>query len=387
MSVSRNDRARGFRAGRGLFGLVAPLLLLGGCASLPISGPTGQQILKEQRDPKSGIRFQLVQVADFADLPVVSTPLPLPIDDAIVRPTSQIGPGDTLAISIYETGVPLFNSSAAAAAAAGGFDGSARATNLVPMRVDDEGYIRLPFVGRMRAAGHTTAELQTMIRNALRGMSQNPNVIVAISDSLSNSVLVRGEVGRSGRLPLSTNRETVGDVISLAGGYRGEPKDLMLRVERQGRTQEFRLSDVMSGPDRDMRARPGDRIDLIRAPLSFTVMGAAGKVDQLPFSSQAMTLAEAVANAGGANPNLGDAKAVFVFRLGTGPDGKPLPTVYHINMMRAGSLFLSQRFAMKDKDVLYVGNAAFNQPAKLTQVVSQLFSPLLMVGSTLNAVQ
>lgn len=387
MSVSCNDRARGFRAGRGLFGLVTPLLLLGGCASLPISGPTGQQILKEQRDPKSGIRFQLVQVADFADLPVVSTPLPLPIDDAIVRPTSQIGPGDTLAISIYETGVPLFNSSAAAAAAAGGFDGSARATNLVPMRVDDEGYIRLPFVGRMRAAGHTTAELQTMIRNALRGMSQNPNVIVAISDSLSNSVLVRGEVGRSGRLPLSTNRETVGDVISLAGGYRGEPKDLMLRVERQGRTQEFRLSDVMSGPDRDMRARPGDRIDLIRAPLSFTVMGAAGKVDQLPFSSQAMTLAEAVANAGGANPNLGDAKAVFVFRLGTGPDGKPLPTVYHINMMRAGSLFLSQRFAMKDKDVLYVGNAAFNQPAKLTQVVSQLFSPLLIVGSTLNAVQ
>jgi polysaccharide biosynthesis/export protein len=367
--------------------LVTPLLLLGGCASLPISGPTGQQILKEQRDPKSGIRFQLVQVADFADLPVVSTPLPLPIDDAIVRPTSQIGPGDTLAISIYETGVPLFNSSAAAAAAAGGFDGSARATNLVPMRVDDEGYIRLPFVGRMRAAGHTTAELQAMIRNALRGMSQNPNVIVAISDSLSNSVLVRGEVGRSGRLPLSTNRETVGDVISLAGGYRGEPKDLMLRVERQGRTQEFRLSDVMSGPDRDMRARPGDRIDLIRAPLSFTVMGAAGKVDQLPFSSQAMTLAEAVANAGGANPNLGDAKAVFVFRLGTGPDGKPLPTVYHINMMRAGSLFLSQRFAMKDKDVLYVGNAAFNQPAKLTQVVSQLFSPLLIVGSTLNAVQ
>lgn len=387
MSVSRNDRARGLRAGRGLFGLAAALLLLGGCASLPVSGPTGDQILKEQRDPKSGMRFQLIQVAEFADLPVIPAPAPLPIDDALVRPTSQIGPGDTLTISIYETGVPLFNSSAAAAAAAGGYDGSARATNLVPMRVDDEGYIRMPFVGRMRAAGHTTAELQTMIRNALKGMSQNPNVVVAISDSLSNSVLVRGEVGRSGRLPLSTNRETVGDVISLAGGYRGEPKDLMLRVERDGRTQQFRLSDVMSGPDRDMRARPGDRIDLIRAPLSFSVMGAAGKVDQLPFSTQEMTLAEALANAGGANPNLGDAKAVFVFRLGTGPDGKPLPTVYHINMMRAGSLFLSQRFAMRDKDVLYVGNAAFNQPAKLTQVVSQLFSPLLVVGSTLNAVQ
>ena len=46
------------------------------------------------------------------------------------------------------------------------------------MRVDDYGYIRVPFVGRLRAAGHTAAELQAMIQSGLRGMSQDPQVMV-----------------------------------------------------------------------------------------------------------------------------------------------------------------------------------------------------------------
>ena len=308
-----------------------------------------------------------------------------------MAPTDMIGPGDVLGISVYETGVTLFAASGsgalASAGASGGIDSAAHATNLVPMRVDDQGYIRFPFVGKMLASGQTPAQLQAAIRSALRGMSQNPQVVVTIEQSLTNSVIVGGEVAKSGRLTLQTNRETVADVIALAGGYRGETKDLLLRVNRDGYVQDFRFADMMSGKIRGMLARPGDRIDVIRQPLSFSVMGAAQKVEQIPFAAPAMTLAEAVALAGGANPNLGDAKAIFIFRLETGPDGKPLPMVYHLNMLNAGALFLAQRFPMQDKDVLYVGNAGFNQPSKLIQVISQLFSPVVAVTSGVVAVK
>jgi polysaccharide export outer membrane protein len=81
--------------------------------------------------------------------------------------------------------------------------------------------------------------------------------------------------------------------------------------------------------------------------------------------------------AGGANPNSGNARAIFVFRIDRDEAGKEIPIVYHFNMMQASSYILAQKFEMKDKDVVYVGNALANQPSKLIQVLSQLFFPLV----------
>src|SRR5205823_14715979 len=131
------------------------------------------------------------------------------------------------------------------------------------VRVDDQGYIRVPFVGRLRAAGHTAGELQAMIQEGLRGMSQDPQVMVTIQESITNSVIVGGEVGKPGRLVLSTNRESLVDAIALAGGYRGAAKDAVARVQRGGGTFEIRLSDLLDLPEEDLRVAPGDRITVM----------------------------------------------------------------------------------------------------------------------------
>ena len=77
------------------------------------------------------------------------------------RPTDLLGPGDVLNITVYEAGVSLFGTALRTAAAGGTtvVDTSSSAERLPPVRVDDYGYIRVPFVGRIRAAGHTIAEL------------------------------------------------------------------------------------------------------------------------------------------------------------------------------------------------------------------------------------
>ncbi len=244
------------------------------------------------------------------------------------------------------------------------------------MRVDDYGYIKVPFVGRLRAAGHTAAELQTMIQNGLRGMSQDPQVIVSIEQSISNSIILAGEITRPGRLVLSTNRESLIDAIALAGGYRGEAKDAVARVQRDGQSFEIRLSDLLDSPQQDFVIAPGDRITLVRRPQSFSVLGAPNKAEEISFPRSHLTLAEAVALAGGANPNAGDAGAIFVFRYVAKPDGSEEPVVYHLNMMRPGTYLLSQRFLMRDRDVLYVGNARANQLTKFVSLLSQLFVPV-----------
>ncbi len=376
------------RGRTGNLAVVALALSLSACAALPVSGPTGSAVLKTAVRGTDAVPFRLVELSDVTTLPpilekpaIVSPLLP-------PQPTDEVGQGDVLDISIYEAGVALFAAGSsrniAAAGATSDTPGGVQVEHLPLERVDDQGYIRVPFAGRLRAAGHTPEELGGLIRKALHGMSQDPQVAVMIATTIGNSVIVGGEVGHPGRLVLTTNRESLADTIALSGGYHGDPKDLAVRVVRGTRDIEYRLSDVLSGSDRDMRIVPGDRIEVLRKPLTFTVLGASTKVEQMSFPSSEPSLAEAVAMAGGANPNLGDAKAIFVFRYVPQPDGKEAPMVYHLNMMHPGSYFLSQRFAMRDKDLLYVGNASANQPSKLIQLISQLFNPFITVGGAVR---
>jgi polysaccharide export outer membrane protein len=183
---------------------------------------------------------------------------------------------------------------------------------------------------------------------------------------------------------LATNRESLVDTIALAGGYRGAAKDAVARVQRGGQTFEVRLSDLLDAPEGDIRIAPGDRITLVSRPRSFSVLGASNRTEEITFPRSPLTLVQAVALAGGANPNQGDAGAVFLFRHVQNPDGTQQPTVYHLNMMKPGAYLLAQRFQMEDRDVLYIGNARANQLMKFVQMLSQLFVPIATVTTTID---
>lgn len=363
---------------------------LAGCASLPTSGPTGRQIEKSLRAPESGnAQIKLVEVDTIAQVPeALSSTATSQLSDLPPPPTDMIGPGDVLDINIYEAGVTLFASASTASQAsqASTFNPGVQVQKLPPSRVDDDGDIAIPYAGKLHVVGRTVGEVETMIRQSLLRLSQNPQVLVTLSQAITNSVIVSGEVARPGRLVLQTNRETLSDVVALAGGYRGNAKDLTLRVFRRNESVDVSINDLVENPQLDVRAYPGDRLMLISDPRTYSVLGAPGRVEQVPFTRSKVSLAEAVATVGGANPGLGDPAAIFLFRYVQDESGNEVPVVYHINMMNAGSYFLAQRFAMHDKDVLYFGNAAANQPSKMFALLSQLFTPLVTVTAAVQAV-
>nr|WP_062787371.1 polysaccharide biosynthesis/export family protein [Novosphingobium capsulatum] len=363
-------------------------LLLCGCATLPSSGPTGNEVSKGvARDTQLGL--SLVEVDSMAAIPSPPAAAVSRLSDRPSPPTDMVGPGDVLSVAIYEAGVTLFSGTPAIAGAGAAMDAGARAQTLPELRVDDYGDITIPYAGKLRVLGKTPAEIQAQIRQALRGYSQNPQVLVTRREVITNSVIVGGEVVKPGRLVLNTNQESLSDVVALAGGYRGKASDLVVRIKRRDETADYRLSALLENPALDVRAYPGDRYTLVYDPMSFSVLGAAGRMDQIPFVTSSMTLAQAVSAAGGPNPNLGDPAAIFVFRYVDDPDhvGQRKPVVYHINMMNPGSFFLAQNFAMRDKDVLYFGNARANQPSKVVQLISQLFSPVVAVTSAVSVVK
>lgn len=367
---------------------LALLASLAGCATLPTSGPTGRQIERSATDPDNTMVIRLVQVAAAGDIPAAETvPVSLGLTELPPPPTDMVGPGDVLEITIYEAGVTLFAGGGSATTAGPGALPGVQAQKLPFNRVDDNGDIAIPYAGKLHVVGRTVSEVEAMVRSALRGVSQNPQVMVNVEQPITNTVIVSGEVMRPGRLVLQTNRETLSDVIALAGGYRGSAKDLTLRVIRRTDSIDIPINDLIDTPRLDVRAYPGDRMMLINNPQSYSVLGAPGSVQQFPFTRSKVSLAEAVATAGGSNPGLGDPAAIFVFRYSRDEQGNEVPVVYHLNMMKAGTYFLAQRFPMRDKDVLYFGNAAANQPGKVLSLISQLFSPIMTVTAAVQTVQ
>ena len=358
------------------------LLLLAGCATLPKSGPTGAQIQHDLKAPTDVGAIHIVQVDSAEALPGAPVVPASRFVDATPQPTDLVGPGDVLDIGVFEAGVALFGGSAdKVQAQQSSFDASVKAERLPAIRVDDHGDIRLPYAGKLHVAGLNPSDIAALVKRALKGFSEDPQIMVGLNQTITNSVIVGGEVAHAGRLVLQTNRETLTDALALAGGYRGDVKDLTIRLLRQGDGAEYRLSDLVKGRSPDLLVRPGDRIQVLSQPHSYSVMGAAGKVALVPFTTADMTLAEAISQAGGADPRLGDAEAIFVFRMEPDDSGTVKATVYHLNLMHPNGFFLARQFQIHDKDVVYFGNARSNQVDKALQLISQLFTPIITVVS------
>ncbi|WP_176489002.1 polysaccharide biosynthesis/export family protein [Rhizorhabdus dicambivorans] len=366
-------------------------VLLSGCASLPSSGPTGRQVISSATDPAAELKFQVVDLdgAAFKKLQAIQ-PAGRAIGQiaALAREgrVDRIAPGDALQINIYEVGMTLFGASTqsagtglgGAAIAGDTVDPTVRSQPVNVVTVAGDGTIRLPYVGRLMVAGSTPYDVQRMIEQALHGKSQSPQALVTVVSSPGNSVYLLGDVSRTGRMPLTAARERLLDAVATAGGSKVSNADTVVRLSRGGESAEMRLGDIRPGTSDDVALLPGDRIELVNEPRSFSAFGATPKVSQVAFEAPSVSLAEALARIGGPNDVQADPRSVFLFRYDAAAiaAGEP-PVIYRLNLMRPESYIIAQNFPMHDKDLIYIANAASNPVSKFVALLNQLFAPAL----------
>jgi polysaccharide export outer membrane protein len=366
------------RADRTICALAA-LLAASGCATLPHSGPTASEIVSAQRRlPDFDIRpLDQTTIDRLAAEPPISTHLDTLGGSGEV---GLIGPGDILQISIYEIGASLFSARSPTPSMLDGFTPAAgTAENLPLVTVAQDGGISLPWIGRLHATGKTGETLATEIVERLRGKSQDPQVMVTLRESVSNSVMILGDVRKPGRYPLTQARERVLDAIALAGGVPSIP-DSMVQLNRSDHSAEAPLGQIGAGSADDVVLLPRDRLLVQQKPRTFTILGATGKPAEIPFQNLRVSLAEAMGRSGGPNDQQADPSAVFVFRYEPAAyDGSPAPgarrVAYRLDMRAPTSYFLAQRFEMQARDVIYVANARANLPTKAIQILNLFFSP------------
>ena len=360
----------------------AAALSLSACASLPTGGPTVHQITRESRSGQMIVPFTLVKL----DADALRN-APSPLDPGIAKMAGlaadpgpkradMILPGDTLSISIFEVGISLFGGAAAPATAP---RTPTAAAQVLTIEVREDGFIILPYIGQVMAAGAYPEELAGVIRRHLKPYSENPEVSVNVASSVENVVYVGGAVAKSGRYRLTAAHEHLLDVLALAGGSAIDPNALEVRLQRGKQNVTAPLNRISPGDPADLPIYPGDRIQLVRVRQSYTVFGASDKVSQVYFDAKDISLAEAIARTAGPSEYRANPRGVFLCRYETGSDGELKPVVYQLNMMKIDAYFLAQRFSMRDKDVVLFASASGTMTQKLVGLLSSLFTPVATV--------
>lgn len=369
---------------------VAGLLagLLAACSALPTAGPTTREV-EHQEVEGNQPRFDLVDISDNVVATLQAQPrerFPERFKKYGPPPQPKIGIGDSIVVSIWEAaGGGLFSTSPTDHVSTG-----SRSVTIPEQVVGRDGGISVPFAGRVPVAGRLPVEVQRLIEARLAGKAIEPQVIVTVTKSLANSATVTGEVVAGARVPLSVKGDRLLDVIAEVGGAKSPVYETYVRLSRGGVTASIPMESLVSHPAENIYVQPGDVLTLVRMPQSFTAFGATGANAQIRFTGERMTLAEALAKAGGLQDMRSDPAGVFLLRfepprivkalgrpeLGTGP-GDSSPVIYRLDLRDAKSYFLAQRFPIEDKDIIYVANADMNELQKFFTLLNTLTGPVI----------
>jgi polysaccharide export outer membrane protein len=121
--------------------------------------------------------------------------------------------------------------------------------------LDELGYVQLPLVGQVQAAGQTPVELSRQIEQRLgQRYLRNPKVTVAITSAIPRTVTVEGQVAGPGVFPLGRN-----DTLITTLARAGSPTELAkldevmvfrtVNGQRMGAVFDVRKIRVGAAPD------------------------------------------------------------------------------------------------------------------------------------------
>jgi polysaccharide export outer membrane protein len=185
-----------------------------------------------------------------------------------------------------------------------------------PFRVDADGEVNLPMVGRLPASGLTLRQFEVELNKRLCIYIRQPEVVATITEFRSQPVSVVGAVRAPGTHQLEGKRSLM-EMIALAGGFR-EDAGNVIKITRElewgaiplpnattDPSQKFSLAEVQirqileaRNPSENISIMPHDVISVPRGELVY-VIGSVTKAGGFVLAEkesisvlQALSLAE-----------------------------------------------------------------------------------------------
>jgi polysaccharide biosynthesis/export protein len=160
-----------------------------------------------------------------------------------------------------------------------------------PFRVDVDGQVSLPMVGRIPAAGLTLAQFEAALNTRLATYIREPQLVATITEFRSQSVSVLGAVRVPGTHQLE-GRKSLMEMIALAGGFREDAGNI-IKITREldwgpiplpnattDPSQKFSLAEVQirqileaTNPSDNIAIMPHDVISVPKGDLVYVIGG------------------------------------------------------------------------------------------------------------------
>lgn len=223
-----------------------------------------------------------------------AVPRDLPPD--AIRPNYVLGPNDQILIRT-----------------------NAEELNEKPFRLDADGNINLPLLGRIHAGGVTVQELEADLSKRLREYIREPQVIINMVQFRSSPVFFVGAFRNPGIYPLQGTRTLVEMLIAIGGFQPNASRQI--KVTRRAEYGPIPLPNAVEDPAKkvstveisrgsltenvnpaeDILLQPYDQISIDRAEQVY-VTGEVGKTGSFELGErESISIAQALTMAGGFN--------------------------------------------------------------------------------------
>lgn len=240
-----------------------------------------------------------------------------------------------------------------------------------PTRISSSGYINLPLVGRVHAAGMTVEQLEAELTSRLQTYIQSPEVSVSVSEFRSQPVSVIGAVNAPGVHQLQGHKTLI-EILSLAGGTRsdaGHTVKITRRLEwgriplpnaKDDPTGQFSVAEVnlksvldAKNPQDNILIQPEDVISVPRAEMVY-VVGDVPRAGGFVLNEQEnVTVLQALSLAGGLGRAAAPTKAKLLRAAGKGANRTELAV--NLKDILAGK---KDDIPMQPEDILFIPNSA-----------------------------
>ena len=262
-----------------------------------------------------------------------------------------------------------------------------------PIRINPDGSIDLPLVGRIEVSGQTLEGFREILRTRLTKYINDPKVSINLVDNQSQTISVVGAVNSPGVHNLTVSEHLI-DVISMSGGITKDAGsnviitrqrrwgDLPLATAAEDQSSSFStakvpLDDLLSSkdPNENIAVAPGDVILIPRAEIVY-VLGTVKKSGGFPLATKnSMSLLHSLTLAEGFDRDAAPGRA-RILRPSPGGDGQVKEIPVNLSKILKGE---DPDVPLYANDILYVPNSMTKITARRTaEAVLQVATGVLI---------
>jgi polysaccharide export outer membrane protein len=364
--------------------LAVASLLVGGCALSPglvVDAKTAPHARVDNSllatpvtaEVVAALRAERERAAPPIDLPVVAEPF-----------VYRLGPQDRLHISVWnhpdlgsgQQGNQALPSVAIQSGPAAPINPATASDRIV----DDDGTVFVPLAGKVPAVGLTVPEFRERLAARLREFVHDPQVEVQVSEYRSQRVFVAGQVRTPGAVPVTAVPLRVTDALAQAGGALIDADLSDVRLTRAGRRVVLDLDRLYykGDPAANLLLQHGDVLTVPdRQNQKIFVLGEVNQPKSYILRRGDVTLAEALADAGGPNAIASSTAHIYLLRL----DDEGKPRVYHLDAREPAALLLAEALPVQAGDLVVVNPTAISLVSRLVNQFAPVLSEAILVRS------